>query len=124
VGRCISCHGASNDPKTGIPGTGDPTNAKAAFWFMAPASMAWESKPGTALSGPELCAMIKDKSRNGNRELTDTLHHIETEHLVLWAWNPGRRPNGEQRTTPPIAHEAFVAEFARWMNNGAPCPVN
>jgi alcohol dehydrogenase (cytochrome c) len=124
VGRCISCHGASNDPKTGIPGTGDPANPEKAFWFMAPASMAWESKPGTALSGPELCAMIKDKSRNGNRELADTLHHLATEHLVLWAWNPGTRPNGDQRMTPPLDHDAFVSEFAQWMNNGAPCPVN
>jgi len=122
VERCASCHGASNDPKTGIPGTADPANPEAAFWFMAPASMAWESKPGTAMSGAELCAMIKDKTRNGNRELSDTLHHLTNEHLVLWAWNPGTRPNGEQRTTPPIDHETFVKEFAQWMNNGAPCP--
>ena len=83
--RCASCHGASNDPKTGIPGTADQANPEEAFWFMAPASMAWESKPGTAMSGAELCAMIKDKTRNGNRELSDTLHHLTNEHLVLWA---------------------------------------
>ena len=65
-----------------------------------------------------------DKPTIVTRELSDTLHHLTNEHLVLWAWNPGTRPNGEQRTTPPIDHETFVKEFAQWMNNGAPCPSN
>jgi alcohol dehydrogenase (cytochrome c) len=123
VERCSSCHGANNDPKTGIPGAHDPANPGETFWFMAPASMAWESKPGVTLSGPELCAMIKDKSRNGNRELADTLHHLTTEILVLWGYDPGTRPNGEPRTKPPIDHDTLVLEFAQWMNQGAPCPT-
>ena len=53
--------------------------------------MTFEKSPGVALSGPELCAHIKDKSLNGNRELADTLHHIVTEFLVLWA---GTRASG------------------------------
>jgi alcohol dehydrogenase (cytochrome c) len=123
VERCSSCHGASNDAKTGIPGAEDPAHPGKMFWFMAPASMAWESKPGTVLSGPELCAMLKDKSRNGNRELADTLHHLATEILVLWGYNPGTRPNGEPRTIPPIDHDTLVLEFAQWMDQGAPCPT-
>jgi hypothetical protein len=85
--------------------------------------MAWEKTPGVALSGPELCARLKDKPRNGNRELKDTLHHLATEFLVLWAWNPGTRLNGEPRTTPPLSHDAFVKAFADWMDKGAPCPT-
>lgn len=120
--RCKSCHGAGNDARTGIPGAIDPAHPGEPFWSMAPASMTWESEPGVPLAGPELCARLKDKARNGNRELADTLHHIATEPLVLWAWNPGTRLNGEQRTTPPIDHDAFIVAFTKWMDAGAPCP--
>ena len=121
---CAACHGAHNDPVTGIPGAEDPAHPGEPFWVMAPVSMTFEKSPGVALSGPELCAHLKDKSLNGNRELADTLHHIATEFLVLWAWDPGKRLNGEMRTTPPIGHDDFVLDFSKWMNDGAPCPSN
>src|SRR5262249_39058715 len=111
-----------NDAATGIPGAEDPAKPGKPFWFLAPASMAWESEPGKALSGPELCARLKDKARNGNRELSDTLHHLSTEFLVLWGFNPGTRPNGERQKPPPFSHDDFVKAFADWMDNGAPCP--
>jgi alcohol dehydrogenase (cytochrome c) len=120
--RCGACHGTHNDPVTGIPGAEDPAHPGKPFWFMAPAAMTFEKSPGVALSGPELCGHLKDKSANGNRELADTLHHIATEFLVLWAWDPGKRPDGETRTTPPIGHDDFVLDFSKWMNDGAPCP--
>ena len=63
-----------------------------------------------------------DLRLNGNREPADQLRHIKTEHLVLWAWNPGTRLNGEARTTPPISHEEFVQQFEKWIADGAPCP--
>jgi alcohol dehydrogenase (cytochrome c) len=121
--RCASCHGSSNDAKTGIPGTEDPAHPGEPFWFLAPEPMAFESAPGVPLTGPELCARLKDKSRNGNRELADTLHHLATEFLVIWAWNPGKRLNGETRTTPPISHDDFVLAFSTWVADGAPCPA-
>jgi cytochrome c553 len=120
--RCRSCHGAGNDDATGIPGAEDPNHAGQSLWALAPAAMAFESAPGVPLTGKELCARLKDKSRNGSRELADTLHHVATEPLVLWSWNPGKRLNGETRTTPPIDHDAFVEAFAAWMKDGAPCP--
>jgi alcohol dehydrogenase (cytochrome c) len=120
--RCTSCHGSSNDDATGIPGAEDPTRPGESFWAMAPASMAFESAPGVALTGPQLCARLKDKNANGNRELADTLHHVATEPLVLWAWDPGKRLNSETRTTPPLSHDAFVQAFAQWVADGAPCP--
>jgi alcohol dehydrogenase (cytochrome c) len=119
---CGSCHGTHNDPVAGIPGAEDPAHPGQPFWVMAPAKMAFEKSPGVALSGPELCAHLKDKNVNGNRELADTLHHIATEFLVVWAWDPGKRPNGETRTTPPIGHDDFVLDFSKWMDDGAPCP--
>jgi hypothetical protein len=55
--------------------------------------------------------------------LNQLLDHVRTEPLVLWAWHPGTRPNGEGRTTPPLSHEAFVNTFEKWIDTGAPCPV-
>jgi hypothetical protein len=121
--RCTMCHGSRNDETTGLPGTQDPAHPGESFWGLAPASMALESSPGVPLAGPELCARLKDKSRNGNRELADTLHHIATEPLVLWSWNPGKRANGETRTIPPISHDDFVLAFSAWISDGAPCPA-
>src|SRR5262249_47232143 len=104
-GRCAACHGNKNDPETGIPGAEDPAHPGETVWFLAPHSMAFEAEPGVPLTGAELCAHLKNKEMNGNRELEHTLHHLKTEHLVLWAFNPGTRPNGEARTTPPLSHE-------------------
>ena len=41
---------------------------------------------------------------------------VETEPLVLWSWNPGTRPDGEQSTTPPISHDLFVNAFEKWID--------
>jgi mono/diheme cytochrome c family protein len=122
--RCTSCHGTANDPVTGIPGTTNPSNPGKPFWFMAPASMAWETAPGVPMTGAELCAQLKDKTRNGNRGLKDLLHHITGEPLVNWSFQPGTRPNGEARTVPPISHAELIAVFKQWMDEGAPCPAN
>jgi hypothetical protein len=113
--RCSTCHGKENNPVTGIPG--------APGWRLAPLSMGWESAPGLPLSGPDLCARLKDKTRNGNRDLAQLLQHIQNEPLVNWAWNPGTRPNGEGRLTPPLSHDDFVAVFKEWADAGAPCPA-
>ncbi|HXW26251.1 MAG TPA: PQQ-binding-like beta-propeller repeat protein, partial [Xanthobacteraceae bacterium] len=121
--RCTSCHGSRNDARTGIPGTEDPAHPGEPFWALAPASMAFESAPGVPLTGAALCARLKDTRRNGHRALADTLHHLATEPLVLWAWNPGTTLSGETRTTPPISHDELVRAFAAWMADGAPCPA-
>jgi alcohol dehydrogenase (cytochrome c) len=121
--RCTSCHGTQNDPKTGIPGSVDPKNPDQPFWVLAPRVVAWESAPGVPFTGPELCAQLKDPERNGNRTLAQLLEHLTTDNFVNWAWDPGIRPNGEARTTPPISHQALVQAFTQWMNGGAPCPA-
>jgi alcohol dehydrogenase (cytochrome c) len=112
--RCSSCHGSENDAVSGIPGTPD--------WHIAPLSMSWESAPSVAMTGPDLCARLKDKSRNGNRDLAGLVEHVEKEPIVNWAWNPGNRPNGEARPTPPVSHDEFVKAFKEWADAGAPCP--
>jgi len=122
-GQALIVARLDNDPVTGIPGTFDPKDpTHAPFWALAPAEMAWESAPGVAFTGPELCAQLKDPNRNGHRELSDILEHLKHEPLVNWAFNPGTRPNGEARTTPPISHDGLIQAFQQWIAEGAPCP--
>jgi alcohol dehydrogenase (cytochrome c) len=122
--RCNSCHGTKNDPVTGIPGAFKPGEPDKTFWFLAPASMAWESAPGIPLTGVELCHSLLNKKLNGNRAPKDLLAHIRNEPLVNWSFNPGTKPNGEPRTTPPYNHEELIAAFAEWIAEGTPCPIN
>jgi cytochrome c553 len=123
--RCTFCHGTHNDPVTGIPGTTNPeVNPGQPFWALAPASMAWESAPGVPLSGAQLCANLLNKQLNGNREPSDLLHHLETEPLVKWSFNPGIGQNGKPRTTPPISQAALIQAFEQWIAEGTPCPSN
>jgi alcohol dehydrogenase (cytochrome c) len=121
--RCTFCHGRKNDPVTGIPGTTNPHfNPGQPFWFLAPASMAWESAPGVPMTGAQLCASLLDKKLNGNREPKDLLSHITNEPLVKWAFNPGTRPNGKPRTKPPISQSELIQWFNKWIDAGTPCP--
>jgi alcohol dehydrogenase (cytochrome c) len=115
VGRCAACHGDTNNAVTGTPGRPD--------WHAAPLPMAWESAPGRLMTSPELCAQIKDPLRNGNRDLAKLLEHVTDERLVLWAWDPGARWNGEARDTPPLSHEEFVHAVKEWIEAGASCPA-
>jgi alcohol dehydrogenase (cytochrome c) len=118
---CSSCHGSQNNAFTGAPGA---LNA-----MLAPLSMAWESSPNVAMSGNQLCTALKDKSRNGGRDLTgpgppdSLLEHIETEPLVQWAFAPGTRLDGTPREPAPLSYPEFVAAFTTWANAGGPCPA-
>jgi hypothetical protein len=84
--------------------------------------MAWESAPGVPLSGAQLCANLLNKKLNGKRKPNDLLMHIEHEPLVLWTFNPGVRPTGEARSTPPLSHDALSEAFKQWIAEGTPCP--
>jgi hypothetical protein len=77
--RCSSCHGSTNNAFTGAPG--------APGWELAPSSMACESSPNVALTGNQLCTLLKDKTRNGGRDLAALLDHVTTEPLVLWSFD-------------------------------------
>jgi hypothetical protein len=122
--HCTFCHGSKNDPVTGIPGTTNPDfNPGQPFWALAPASMAWEAEPGVPLNGAQLCANLLNKQLNGNRNPNDLLHHIKTEPLVKWSFNPGIAQNGKPRTTPPISQDELVKQFTIWIAEGTPCPT-
>jgi hypothetical protein len=114
VARCTACHGDQNNAATGIPGRSD--------WHVAPLANAWETAPGVIMTPAELCAQMKDLTRNGNRNMAQLIEHVETEHFVLWAWDPGTRWNAEARQTPPLSHEEFAKAFKGWADAGAACP--
>jgi hypothetical protein len=104
---CSSCHTLHNSELPhGPPG--------ALKWWLPDPVMQWFDK-----SSGEICAQIKDKSRNGKRDIGDLVEHIRTDPRVQWGWAPG--PGRE----PPPYSALEVAEFLRrWDAAGAPCPTN
>jgi hypothetical protein len=102
--RCDSCHRAENNQYSGVPGA--PT------WHLAPIGMGWQG-----LDTATLCTTLKDKSRNGNRDVAALVEHMAHDKLVLWGWDPGK---GREPVTTP--HATFVAQLKAWELAGAPCP--
>lgn len=116
IKRCTSCHGARNNPDTGAPGRID--------WHQAPLAMSTESSPGVPKSGAQMCADVKDRTKNGNRDFAGISGFIEFDQFITWAWDPGIRASGVMRTTPPLAtHGEFVKVVKKWLADGAPCPT-
>ncbi|HEY5074367.1 MAG TPA: hypothetical protein VII34_06675, partial [Pyrinomonadaceae bacterium] len=111
---CIGCHQEVNAESTGVPGGPD--------WHLAPLSMRWQDANERPLSSAAVCRSVTDRSKNESMDGRALLTHHQEATLVLWAWNPGRRPDGTMRTSPPITHEAFVAATRTWVEAGTPCP--
>ncbi len=108
--RCVFCHASNNNNTNGIPGRPD--------WHLAPLTMGWEG-----LTPAELCHVLLDPVRNGNRSPRDVATHISTDRqFVAWAWTPGRNPAGVERQTPPIPHDEFARLVEHWVALGAACP--
>ena len=107
---CATCHTEQNVSTQGqriasVPG--------APHWGLAPLSMAWRG-----LSTAEICAQLKDPSRNGGRSLPQIHTHSLTDPLVGWGWQPGAG-----RTPAPGTQAAFAALVAAWVETGAHCPA-
>jgi hypothetical protein len=102
---CQTCHHAANFDPAGVPGHPE--------WHLAPASMAWQGK-----SLGQICAQIKDRSRNGNRDLAALVHHMAEDSLVGWAWAPGAG-----RTPAPGTQTEFGNLIKAWVDSGAHCPA-
>ena len=103
--KCLNCHNElGNNEMSGVPG--------ARGWALAPVDMKWEG-----LSGRELCRMLIDTERNGNRSPEKLVEHMDTDSRVLWGWAPGGR-----RQPVPILFEDFVRQLRTWEKGGAPCP--
>jgi hypothetical protein len=107
---CATCHGDANPP----PSFGANAPPGAPHWGLPPPDrrMAW-----IGLSPAGLCEMIKDKKRNGGRNLDALTKHVSEDKLVLWGWSPGHG-----RAPVSVPHDRFVAQFKLWAAAGAPCP--
>ncbi len=105
--HCSACHQNENVVDGKVPG--------APHWHLAPLSMAWEDEQGNALDNASLCAVLKDRRKNGNRSLADLLEHMEKDALVLWGWEPGGR------SLPPLTHDVFMEKLKAWVEAGGPC---
>ena len=107
---CSTCHSEANPPAS----FGPHAPPGAPHWSLPPPDqkMAWIGKPAA-----ELCAMVKDRKRNGNKDFAALTKHVTEDKLVLWGWDPG---NG--RLPVPVPHDQFVAAFTLWAEAGGPCP--
>jgi mono/diheme cytochrome c family protein len=112
--NCASCHQETNADSTGVPGGHN--------WHLAPLSMRWQDLNDQPLSSAAVCRAVVDRSRNNGLDGPGLLKHHEEEPLVLWAWSPGRRPDGTMRSLPPLSHAEFVTASRLWVEAGTPCP--
>jgi hypothetical protein len=112
--NCISCHQEKNADATGVPGGHG--------WHLAPLSMRWQDLNDRKLTSAEVCRALIDRKKNHGLDGPGLLKHHQEEPLVLWAWNPGRRPDGSARSLPPLTHDQFVDATRRWVAAGTPCP--
>jgi hypothetical protein len=101
---CDSCHHEANFDPARMPGHPQ--------WRLAPAEMAWQ---GRTLG--QVCAQIKDPSRNGGKDMPALVKHMSEDSLVGWAWSPGAG-----RTPAPGTQKAFGALVKAWAAAGAACP--
>lgn len=113
--NCASCHQEMNADATGVPG--------AHGWHLAPLSMRWQTINDETLPSGAVCRALIDRGKNHGLDGPGLLKHHQTEALVLWAWNPGRRPDGTARTLPPLTHDQFVNATRTWVSAGTPCPT-
>jgi hypothetical protein len=114
--QCASCHQRSNADSTGVPGGPN--------WHLAPLSMQWQDADDRKLSSGTVCRALIDPAKNHGLDGPGLLKHHEEEALVLWAWSPGRRPDGTPRSLPPLTHDQFVEATRQWVAAGTPCPEN
>jgi len=102
--RCYTCHGQGNYDPAKIPGHPE--------WHLAPIEMAWQGK-----TLGQICEQIKDRARNGGRDMLTLISHMSDDSLVGWGWQPGAG-----RDPAPGTQKQFGALIEAWADTGAACP--
>jgi len=103
---CSACHTRHNSQVPhGPPG--------ALPWQLPPVSMQWFGK-----SSADICAQIKDPTRNGDRTIANVAEHVQDDALVHWGWAPG-----PGRESAPYSAVQLVQFVKQWDAAGAPCPT-
>ncbi|CAN5448956.1 hypothetical protein BH10PSE12_BH10PSE12_24190 [soil metagenome] len=103
--HCSTCHHDANFDTAGVPG--------APNWMLAPKEMAWQ---GETLGN--ICRQIKDRKRNGDKDMPALIHHMAEDTLVGWGWHPGGN-----RSPAPGTQKQFGELFKAWADSGAYCPA-
>jgi hypothetical protein len=101
---CTVCHHDANFDPARVPGHPQ--------WHLAPIEMAWQGK-----TLGEICEQIKDRNRNGGKDLMAIVHHMAEDSLVGWGWAPGAG-----RTPAPGTQAEFGMLIKAWAESGAHCP--
>ncbi len=118
--KCTNCHQAQNQQGLHMPpgapnvladGSLDSTTPR---WHLPSAKTPMIFQGRTA---SQLCRQLQDRKQNGGLTGEQLIHHVATDPLVLWGWNPG-----EGRTKPPFTHDQFVASVKEWIGKGGACP--
>ncbi|MEM8894722.1 MAG: hypothetical protein AAGC88_09100 [Bacteroidota bacterium] len=107
--NCNTCHQASNNDYSGVPGAPD--------WALAPHKMRWEG-----LSRIKIAKSMMNPENNGNRSAEDIMHHLTEHELVLWAWEPGVDAEGNPRELPPVPVDEYIEAVKTWIELGAIIP--
>jgi hypothetical protein len=105
--KCSTCHQARN-----TPGLHTPPGAPGWHLPSPEMPMIWEG-----LTDRELCELLKDPKRNGQRTVQQIVQHMSTP-LVLWGWHPG-----EGRSPIPMPQSEFLTDMQEWAQKGAGCPI-
>jgi len=93
--KCSTCHQDHN-----LTGAHLPPGAPSGALPPPKTPMIWQG-----LSDAQLCASIKDRKQNRNRNLDQLVEHLTEDKLVSWAWNPG-----EGRNPVPMPHDEFAGK--------------
>ena len=79
---------------------------------------AWQARPGSAI-----CATLKRADDDESEpDFERLIEYAQLASFVQWAWEPGKRLAGTERTTPLLTQIEFVEALKRWISAGAPCP--
>jgi hypothetical protein len=74
--------------------------------------MAWEGK-----TVGQICEQVKDRARNGGRDLSMLHEHVASDDLVATGWNPGAG-----REPAPGSQKILGDLIQAWIDTGAHCP--
>jgi cytochrome c5 len=108
---CAGCHNERNFTLP-VPASTYESIPGHPRWGLAPVEMAWEGK-----SVSEICTQLKDKARNGGRDLALLHEHVAKDDLVAWGWNPG-----PGRNPAPGTQQRLGELIQAWIDAGAHCP--
>jgi hypothetical protein len=118
--RCSNCHQTQNQPGPNMPPGAPNVLANGSLDYTTPRWHLPSSKTPMIFQGrtpAQLCLQLKDRNQNGGLTPDQLIHHVSSDPLVLWGWNPG-----EGRGTPPLTHDEFVSNVKQWLDKGGSCP--